>query len=123
MKALIFQEPNQPIVKDIAEPKLEATEVLVRMRQVGICHSDYELLYGRYIIPISYPVTPGHEWIGEVVEVGKGVKGFKRWRPCRWRMRGETARPHPPFRFLDGWRVPRILQGSSGMDPQIARSR
>ena len=77
MKALIFKEPNRPVVEDIAEPKLEPTEVLVRMRQVGICHSDYELLYGRYIIPISYPVTPGHEWIGEVVEVGKGVKGFK----------------------------------------------
>ena len=41
MKALIFQEPNQPVVKDISEPKLEATDVLVRMRQVGICHSDY----------------------------------------------------------------------------------
>jgi len=77
MKALIFKEPNRPVVEDIAEPKLEPTEVLVRMRQVGICHSDYELLYGRYIIPISYPVTPGHEWIGEVVEAGKAVKGFK----------------------------------------------
>ena len=77
MKALIFKEPNQPVVKDIAEPKLDPTEVLVHMRQVGICHSDYELLDGRYIIPICYPVTPGHEWIGEVVEVGKGVKGFK----------------------------------------------
>ena len=33
MKALIFQEPNQPIVKDIAEPKLEATEVLVRFKR------------------------------------------------------------------------------------------
>jgi len=31
------------------------------------------LLAGQYIIPISYPVIPGHEWVGEVVEVGKNV--------------------------------------------------
>ncbi len=48
------------------------------MRAVGICHSDYELLAGRYIIPISYPVTPGHEWCGEVVETGRNVSNFKR---------------------------------------------
>jgi L-iditol 2-dehydrogenase len=52
-------------------------EVLVRTTQIGICHSDYELLAGRYIIPIAYPVTPGHEWSGEVVEVGKSAKGYK----------------------------------------------
>jgi L-iditol 2-dehydrogenase len=31
------------------------------------------LLAGQYIIPISYPVIPGHEWVGEVIEVGKNV--------------------------------------------------
>jgi L-iditol 2-dehydrogenase len=56
---------------------MKDTEVLVKTRTVGICHSDYELLGGRYIIPISYPVTPGHEWCGEVVEVGRAVKNFR----------------------------------------------
>ena len=50
---------------------------MIRTRRVGICHSDYELLAGQYIIPISYPVTPGHEWVGEVVEVGKNVTGLR----------------------------------------------
>jgi L-iditol 2-dehydrogenase len=50
--------------------------VLVRSRVVGVCHSDLELLAGRYIIPISYPVTPGHEWAGEVAEAGPDVGGF-----------------------------------------------
>ena len=72
MKALIFDKPNQPIVTDIQTPSISENEVLVRSRRVGICHSDYELLAGKYIIPISYPVTPGHEWVGEVVEVGVG---------------------------------------------------
>jgi len=50
--------------------------VLVAARSVGVCHSDIDLLEGRYIIPFSYPLIPGHEWSGEVVAVGKKVTGF-----------------------------------------------
>jgi L-iditol 2-dehydrogenase len=49
----------------------------VRSRAVGICHSDLELLAGRYIIPIRYPIIPGHEWAGEVAETGPGADDFK----------------------------------------------
>ncbi|PLL12935.1 alcohol dehydrogenase [Tabrizicola sp. TH137] len=77
MKALIFDQPNKPVVADIQMPTIGDNEVMVRSRRVGICHSDYELLSGNYIIPISYPVTPGHEWVGEVVEVGRNVKGLR----------------------------------------------
>ena len=52
-------------------PSMTENDVMIQSRRVGICHSDYELLAGQYIIPISYPVTPGHEWVGEVIEVGK----------------------------------------------------
>ena len=47
--------------------------MLVRSRNVGICHSDFELYEGRYIIPVSYPIIPGHEWAGEIAEVGSAV--------------------------------------------------
>lgn len=77
MKALVFETPNKPLIVDRPMPEIADTEVLVKTRAVGICHSDYELLAGRYIIPISYPVTPGHEWAGEIVEVGKAVKDFR----------------------------------------------
>ncbi len=76
MKALIFAEPKTLVVTQQAMPAINANEVMIRSRRVGICHSDYELLAGQYIIPISYPVTPGHEWVGEVVEVGANVKGL-----------------------------------------------
>lgn len=76
MKALIFDEPNKAVVTQIQSPSINDNEVMIRSRRVGICHSDYELLSGNYIIPISYPVTPGHEWVGEVVEVGKNVEGL-----------------------------------------------
>ena len=45
----------------------------MRSRNVGICHSDFELYEGRYIIPVSYPIIPGHEWSGEIAEAGSGV--------------------------------------------------
>jgi L-iditol 2-dehydrogenase len=77
MKALIFDEPKKLIVSEVQSPGMGENEVMIRSRRVGICHSDYELLAGQYIIPISYPVTPGHEWVGEVVEVGRNVKGLR----------------------------------------------
>ena len=77
MKALIFDEPKKLSVAEVQSPRIDDNQVMIRSRRVGICHSDYELLAGQYIIPISYPVTPGHEWVGEVVEVGRNVKGYR----------------------------------------------
>jgi L-iditol 2-dehydrogenase len=73
MKALVFEEPQRAVVRDIDQPTIAADEVLVRSRNVGICHSDFELYEGRYIIPVSYPIIPGHEWAGEVADAGSGV--------------------------------------------------
>ncbi len=73
MKALVFEEPRRAVVRDFETPAIAADEVLVRSRNVGICHSDFELYEGRYIIPVSYPIIPGHEWAGEIAEVGSGV--------------------------------------------------
>jgi L-iditol 2-dehydrogenase len=77
MKALIFDEPKKLTVAEVQSPRIDDNEVMIRSTRVGICHSDYELLAGQYIIPISYPVTPGHEWVGEVVEVGRNVTGLR----------------------------------------------
>ena len=73
MKALVFDEPRRAAVRDLETPSIGADEVLVRSRNVGICHSDFELYEGRYIIPVSYPIIPGHEWAGEVAQVGSAV--------------------------------------------------
>jgi L-iditol 2-dehydrogenase len=77
MKALVFEAPEKAVVAEVPMPEPQDHEVLIRTAAIGICHSDYELLAGRYIIPITYPVRPGHEWCGEVVDVGKSVKGYK----------------------------------------------
>jgi L-iditol 2-dehydrogenase len=77
MKALVFEEPRQAAIRDLDLPTIGADEVLVRSRNVGICHSDFELYEGRYIIPVSYPIIPGHEWSGEVAEVGEAVTSLR----------------------------------------------
>jgi L-iditol 2-dehydrogenase len=77
MKALVFEQPQNAAVRDVDVPTIAADEVLVRSRNVGICHSDFELYEGRYIIPVSYPIIPGHEWAGEIAEVGSGVTTLK----------------------------------------------
>ena len=87
MRALVFTAPGQAEVTDAECRAPGPGEVVVRSRMVGICHSDLELLAGRYIIPISYPITPGHEWAGEVAETGPGVDDLSRatrWSASAW---------------------------------------
>ena len=77
MKAVQFQDVDELALAEIDTPSIKDDEVLVASRSVGICHSDFELLEGRYIIPFDYPIIPGHEWAGEVVEIGRDVTNFK----------------------------------------------
>jgi 2-desacetyl-2-hydroxyethyl bacteriochlorophyllide A dehydrogenase len=77
MKAVQFQDVDKLALAEVDTPSIKADEVLVALRSVGICHSDFELLEGRYIIPFEYPIIPGHEWAGQVAEVGRDVTDFK----------------------------------------------
>lgn len=57
-------------------PRLRPGWALVRMRLAGICNTDVEILRGYH----SFRGTPGHEFVGEVVEVaGVSEAGRKRW--------------------------------------------
>lgn len=76
MKALQFVDRDKPEVVELPVPEIGDDEVLVAARSVGVCHSDIELLEGRYIIPFTYPQIPGHEWSGEIVRVGCNVAKF-----------------------------------------------
>ena len=62
---------------DIPEPGPE--QIMVRVKAAGICGSDVECFEGkskegRYDLA---PYTPGHEWAGEVADVGSRVDAFK----------------------------------------------
>jgi L-iditol 2-dehydrogenase len=76
VRALQYVEQGRADVVELPVPRIAEDEVLVAARAVGVCHSDIDLLEGRYIIPFSYPLIPGHEWSGEVVQVGSRVTGL-----------------------------------------------
>lgn len=69
MRAFRVDRPGESGVVDVAVPPRPAEDVLVRVEAVGICGSDLELLRGtRDPAFCRFPVVPGHEFAGEVVE-------------------------------------------------------
>jgi len=74
-----------PIVKlvDLPVPKPGPGEVLAKVKATGVCGSDVHMYqkdeenYTAYPGHCKFPVVLGHEWAGEVVEVGKGVETLK----------------------------------------------
>jgi L-iditol 2-dehydrogenase len=63
----------------VARPQLAPTEVLVAPAYVGICGSDLEQMKGAMpdTFHITYPHILGHEWSGEIIEVGAEVTSLK----------------------------------------------
>jgi 2-desacetyl-2-hydroxyethyl bacteriochlorophyllide A dehydrogenase len=51
-------------------------DVLIRVRACGVCGTDLAILEGRH--PASSPVILGHEYAGEVVDLGAGIKNLKK---------------------------------------------
>jgi L-iditol 2-dehydrogenase len=76
VKALTVERPGSARVVEVEEPRIGPDEILIASKAVGVCHSDFELINGTYIIPVQYPTVPGHEWSGEVAEVGSAVQGY-----------------------------------------------
>ncbi|WP_197514592.1 zinc-binding dehydrogenase [Mycobacterium sp. 852013-50091_SCH5140682] len=73
--AIQFTQNRDIEIVDRSYPTISADEVVIRSRIVGLCRSDIELLHGHLDdqLGITGPVTPGHEWSGEIVEVGANV--------------------------------------------------
>ncbi len=77
MRAFVVAAPGRFAVEEVDEPRPGPGEVAVEVEATGICGSDLELLDGtRPAAYVRYPVIPGHEWAGRVVEVGPGVAGL-----------------------------------------------
>ncbi len=76
MRALRYLGPNQLEVQDVPKPVPKPNEVLLKVRDVGICGSDLHGYLGKTGRRIP-PMTMGHEFSGEVVELGSEVTKFK----------------------------------------------
>ena len=86
MRSYQVTEFGQPLVPAEREtPTPAGTEVLLRVRACGVCHSDVHLWDGYFDLgegrklhappPEALPLTPGHEIVGEVVAVGPDADG------------------------------------------------
>jgi threonine 3-dehydrogenase len=79
MKALVKSKAEKGLwLEEIAEPEIGINDVLVRVHQTGICGTDVHIYdwdeWAQKTIPV--PMAVGHEFVGEVVEVGSNVSDF-----------------------------------------------
>ena len=81
MKAIRFMQPEVIEYSEIPAPQVKDNEVLAKIAYAGFCATDIELLTGEMVHikngNTKYPIIPGHEWSGTIVEVGKNVRDFK----------------------------------------------
>lgn len=87
MKAARWYQARDIRIDDIEEPQVSAGKVKIKVAWTGICGSDlHEYLAGPIFVPVEKPhkisgdiapIVMGHEFSGEVVEVGSGVTRFK----------------------------------------------
>ena len=75
MRTVVIEGPERVHVAASAKPSAGEAEVVIRVAASGICGTDVHIFKGDYLG--EYPVIPGHEFAGEVVELGPGVSEFK----------------------------------------------
>ncbi|KAL2870887.1 putative raffinose synthase protein Sip1 [Aspergillus lucknowensis] len=63
---------------DAPVPKVGENEVLVKLHAASLNYRDLIIPKGKYPFPLSFPVVPGSDGAGEVVEIGSKVSQFKR---------------------------------------------
>lgn len=77
-------------VEEVPKPKVEHGEVLVRIKAATTCGTDLKIFQRGYVEGvIKLPTVFGHEWAGEVVEVGEGVS----WPSVGMRVRAGNSAP------------------------------
>lgn len=77
MKGTMLQEvmtaPKEIMFREVEIPEPGPSQVLVKIKKIGICGSDIHVYHGTHPYT-SYPVTQGHEVSGQIVEVGSKVR-------------------------------------------------
>ena len=80
MKALVKSKAERGLwLSDVPEPRPGINDVLIRVHRTGICGTDLHIYkwdeWAAKTIPV--PLVVGHEFVGEIVEVGSNVADFK----------------------------------------------
>lgn len=64
-------------VREIEQPEIGEDEVLLEVANVGVCGSDLHQWTSDHSWPVNYPVVLGHEFGGNILEIGSRVEGWK----------------------------------------------
>lgn len=80
MKSLVKSHSQQGIwLEDTAKPEVGHNDLLIKIRKTAICGTDMHIYnwddWAQKTIPV--PMVVGHEYVGEVVDMGQEVQGFK----------------------------------------------
>ncbi|HCS52724.1 MAG TPA: L-threonine 3-dehydrogenase [Planctomycetaceae bacterium] len=80
MKALVKSHPKEGLwLEDVPEPTISINDVLIKVDRTGICGTDVHIYnwdkWAQKTIPV--PMVVGHEFVGEIVEIGSNVADFR----------------------------------------------
>ncbi len=75
MRAAVVTRFRAPLeLREVPVPSPAHGEVVVRVRACGVCHTDLHAIHGDWPDKPQLPRIPGHEAVGEVVELGLGIE-------------------------------------------------
>jgi L-iditol 2-dehydrogenase len=80
MKQSVMTSPGVIEMREAPVPQPAPTEVLLRIKRIGVCGSDIHVWHGKHALT-PYPVVQGHEVSGVVEKVGSSVRGFSPGEP------------------------------------------
>lgn len=76
MRAAQLVAPNQIQVVDVPTPFADQGELVLKVGTATICGTDIRIYRGNKTKGVRFPSIIGHEFAGEVIEIGLGVQGF-----------------------------------------------
>jgi len=71
------KDPYSVELRELPSPAIGEDDVLLKVHAVGICGSDLHQYTGKHSWHVNYPVILGHEFAGQVAQVGSRVTGFR----------------------------------------------
>lgn len=83
-RAVVIKNKHQASIEDVSLPEMKPGDILVRVDYVGVCRTDLEIYdgsMGYYKKGLArYPVVPGHEFSGRIVQIGANTRYRERFK-------------------------------------------
>jgi D-arabinitol dehydrogenase (NADP+) len=74
VRSVVYEAAARFSIRELPDPTPGVGEVLIKVDQVGLCGTDLHVHHGDF--NAVFPLTPGHEVVGTIDQLGKGVETF-----------------------------------------------